>query len=276
MTFLSRLGLNDTSSCVCACIPSYFLTAPASITPASTWNLPAVSLASPWHHLCITSVLPGHSSECSISLNDDDVLKAEQLPAGLGYCKFLVLMFSSASLLPCLTPASALCTLALWQGGFIAEEASRRFVGRVCSDRGVMTPAHSSDACFQPGPICDVFIFFFSSLCLAQAAPGEVARRHIRPCAHYACINSIRKSSGQTFQSSTFNSSRGRLYWQPGDFQGVWTCAFILLFCLLIPTAVIPTSPEHMALQLFHPSYSQFPSERSPRQLHTGTRRALQ
>lgn len=92
-----------------------------------------------------------------------------------------------------------------------------------------------------------------------------MARRHIRPCAHYTCINSIRKSSGQTFQSSAFNSSLGRLSCEPGDFQGAWTCAFIPLFCLLIPTALLPTSPKlHMDEQLLHPSYSEFPPERSP------------
>lgn len=60
---------------------------------------------------------------------------------------------------------------------------------------------------------------------------------------HYTCINSIRKSSGQTFQSSAFNSSLGRLSCQAGDFQGAWTCAFIPLFSLLIPTALLPYKP---------------------------------
>lgn len=135
---------------------------------------------------------------------------------------------------------------------------------------------------FSLVPSVMFLFFFFSPLCSAQAASGEVARRHIRPCAHYTCINSIRKSSSQTFQSAAFNSSLGRLYWQPGDFQGVWTRSFTLFFCLLIPTALLPTSCEHAAVQLLHRSYSKFPSERSPLQLHTctrappGTRRALQ
>lgn len=89
-----------------------------------------------------------------------------------------------------------------------------------------------------------MFLLLFSSLCSARAAPGEVARRHTRPCAHYTCINSIRKSSGQTFQSSAFNSSLGRLSREPGDFQGAWTCAFIPLFSLLIPTALLPYQPR--------------------------------
>lgn len=64
------------------------------------------------------------------------------------------------------------------------------------------------------------FYFFFSSLCSAQPASGEVARRHRRPCAHYTCINSVRKSSGQTFQALLLTLPWAGSYWQPGDFQG--------------------------------------------------------
>lgn len=71
------------------------------ITPECPWNLPAITSASPLHHPGIPVTADG----CIISLTAGDVLRAEQLAAGLGYCEFLVLMSSSASP-PC--PASPL------------------------------------------------------------------------------------------------------------------------------------------------------------------------
>jgi len=232
------------------------------ITLLSPWSLPAVTSASPPRH----SGIPVTADDCVISLPAGDGLRAKQLAADLGYREFLVLMSSSASPLPCLPPASALCALALRQGAYTAEEASYRFAWRVCNERGMMTLRIHRMPVFSLGPSVMFLLFFFPSLCSAQAASGEVARRHVRPCAHCTCINSIRKSSGQTFQTPAFNSSLGRLCWQPGDFQGAWTCASTLSFCLLIPTALLTTSPEHVAVQLLQPSHPAFPPERSPPQ----------
>lgn len=149
-------------------------------------------------------------------------------------------MSSCVSSLPCLTPAPAL----LFCGkGDTQQRRSHRFVWQVCNESRVMTLHTHQMVVFSLDPSV-MFLFYFSSLCSAQAAPGEVARRHIRPCAHYTCINSIRKSSGQTFQSSAFNSSLGRLCCQPGHVQGAWTCAFIPLFSSLIPTALHPHKPR--------------------------------
>lgn len=103
--------------------------------PVSACNLPGITSASPLRHPGILLT----ARDCSTSLTAGDVLRAEQLPAVLEYCEFLMLMSSSASPLPCLALASALCALALWQRGYIAEETSYRFVWRVYNERGVMT-----------------------------------------------------------------------------------------------------------------------------------------
>lgn len=133
-------------------------------------------------------------------------------------------------------------------------------------------PAHPSDSCFQPGPICDVSIIFFFLPLLAQAASGEVARRHVSPCAHYTCINSIRKSSGQTFQSSAFNSSLGRLYWQREDFQGVWTCAVLFIDSHHSPSY----KPQECGCAAFEPILLRVLKFPSAAHKQTCTHRALQ
>lgn len=103
-------------------------------------------LESPWHHPSIISVSPLHhpgipetAHDCIMSLTSENVLKAERLAAGLGCCELLVLMSFSASLLPCLTPTSDICALAVQKEGSIAEEASCSFDWQVCNERDVMT-----------------------------------------------------------------------------------------------------------------------------------------
>lgn len=130
------------------------------ITPECPWNLPAITSASPLHHPGI----PVTADDCIISLTAGDVLNAEQLAAGLGYCEFLVLMSSSAS--PPALPHPCLCPLCSCSAarGYIAEEASYRFVWRVCNERGVMTLHIHQMLVFSLDPSVMFLLFFFLPL----------------------------------------------------------------------------------------------------------------
>lgn len=71
------------------------------------------------------------------------------------------MLMSSASPLPCLTLASALCALALWQRGYIAEETLYGFVWRVYNERGVMTLHIRQMVFFSLDPSVMFVLFFF-------------------------------------------------------------------------------------------------------------------
>lgn len=155
---------------------------------------PDMSLASSWHHPTTTPASSWHPTNCKWAHGLPDCWGCPESWTTGSWCG--VLWIPCASIPSGLSPPSVPMLVLFARGGTI-------HICQVCLwwEGCDKRPCTLIRRLFSGWSHLQCFHYFLSSLCSAQAAPGEVARRHIRPCARYTCINSIRKSSGQTFQA---------------------------------------------------------------------------